>query len=252
SIWSYNGSSYVTYTAPPTPATTAWYLRGTTIDAGGNKTASIERKGNVTITDAFFTSEKTTAISATGVSRFYVNTPEYQGGNVSPAAMRVRMETKVAKGKTNEGTSVGMTVVSYYSGASKNTGDGEGILNGLKGLDVYYGSNYTDSKGTVNVAIGIQTNGYISSPDVKIKKMYDVYCATGPNLWNSDTKNYGVIVLGNNKKSYFAGKTGFASGIQLSMNSAEESLSSDKYTLRVNSGKLQFHDGTSWKTIKFE
>jgi hypothetical protein len=46
SMWTYNGSTYVSYTAP---ATTAWNLANTTNDAGKNKTSSIWRSGNVGI-----------------------------------------------------------------------------------------------------------------------------------------------------------------------------------------------------------
>jgi hypothetical protein len=44
SLWTYNGTTYVTYTAP---TTTAWNLSGTTNDAGGTKISSISRTGNV-------------------------------------------------------------------------------------------------------------------------------------------------------------------------------------------------------------
>lgn len=46
STWIYNGSSYVTYDVPKVE-TTPFYLTGTTIDAGGNKTASITRNGQL-------------------------------------------------------------------------------------------------------------------------------------------------------------------------------------------------------------
>jgi hypothetical protein len=46
SLWTYNGTTYVTYTAP---ASTAWNLANTTNDAGSNKTASIWRSGSVGI-----------------------------------------------------------------------------------------------------------------------------------------------------------------------------------------------------------
>lgn len=51
SLWTYNGTTYVTYTPP---ATTAWNLAGTTNDAGGNKTSAIERTGSVSVTNGFF------------------------------------------------------------------------------------------------------------------------------------------------------------------------------------------------------
>ena len=46
SMWTYNGTAYVTYTAP---ASTAWFTSGTTNDAGSSKTSNIYRTGNVGI-----------------------------------------------------------------------------------------------------------------------------------------------------------------------------------------------------------
>lgn len=46
SMWTYVGSTYVTYTAP---ASTAWYTSGTTNDAGNSKTSNIYRTGSVGI-----------------------------------------------------------------------------------------------------------------------------------------------------------------------------------------------------------
>lgn len=46
SQWTWNGSSYVTYT---TPASTAWYISGGTNDAGSNKSSTIYRTGAVSI-----------------------------------------------------------------------------------------------------------------------------------------------------------------------------------------------------------
>lgn len=44
SLWTYNGTTYVTYTAPPS---TPFYLTGGTNDAGSNKTANIYRTGGI-------------------------------------------------------------------------------------------------------------------------------------------------------------------------------------------------------------
>ena len=44
SQWTYNGTTYITYTPP---ASTAWNLAGGTTDAGSNKTGAILRTGNV-------------------------------------------------------------------------------------------------------------------------------------------------------------------------------------------------------------
>lgn len=44
SAWIYDGTDYVTYTAPDS---TEWYFAGTSVDAGSNKTGSISRPGTV-------------------------------------------------------------------------------------------------------------------------------------------------------------------------------------------------------------
>ncbi len=46
SMWTYNGTTYVTYTAP---SSTAWFTGGTTNDAGNSKTSNIYRTGRVGI-----------------------------------------------------------------------------------------------------------------------------------------------------------------------------------------------------------
>lgn len=48
SLWTYNGTSYVTYIAP---ASTAWNLAGTNNDAGNNKTSNIWRTGGIMLGD---------------------------------------------------------------------------------------------------------------------------------------------------------------------------------------------------------
>lgn len=48
STWIYNGSTYVTYTMPTTSSSN-FYLSNTSTDAGSNKTASIERSGDIRV-----------------------------------------------------------------------------------------------------------------------------------------------------------------------------------------------------------
>jgi len=48
STWIWNGTAYVSYTAPDA---TAWYKSGTTIDAGSDKLGAINRKGQVFVGD---------------------------------------------------------------------------------------------------------------------------------------------------------------------------------------------------------
>lgn len=49
SLWTSDGITYQTYIGP-TSSTTEWYLNGTTIDAGSNKTADISRIGGIYVT----------------------------------------------------------------------------------------------------------------------------------------------------------------------------------------------------------
>ena len=69
SLWTYNGSTYVTYSPP---ATTAWNLAGTSNDAGGNKTAAIERTGSASVTNGF--------LRASGNSNSFTMDPTQGGG----------------------------------------------------------------------------------------------------------------------------------------------------------------------------
>jgi hypothetical protein len=63
SQWTYNGTTYVTYTPP---ASTAWYLSGGTTDAGSNKTSGIVRSGKVGIGSGITTPSNIVEISGTG------------------------------------------------------------------------------------------------------------------------------------------------------------------------------------------
>lgn len=68
SQWTYNGTSYVTYTPP---ASTAWYTQSTTTDAGSNKTSGVYRTGNVGIgTTSFTPSTKLHIVSSTAGTGF--------------------------------------------------------------------------------------------------------------------------------------------------------------------------------------
>lgn len=63
SQWTYNGSTYVTYTSP---ASTAWNLAGGTADAGSNKTGGIVRSGKVGIGSGITTPSNIVEINGTG------------------------------------------------------------------------------------------------------------------------------------------------------------------------------------------
>lgn len=68
SQWTWNGTTYVTYTAP---ASTAWYSKSSTTDAGSNKTGNIYRTGNVGIgTGSMDPATKLHIVSATSGGGF--------------------------------------------------------------------------------------------------------------------------------------------------------------------------------------
>jgi len=72
STWIYNGSSYITYTAATLP-NTPFYLLGTTIDAGGNKTAAIEHSGPLRATTFTGFGLGITGLNATNLAAGIVN-----------------------------------------------------------------------------------------------------------------------------------------------------------------------------------
>ncbi|WP_164847857.1 tail fiber domain-containing protein [Sandaracinomonas limnophila] len=100
SLWTYNGTTYVTYTAP---ASTAWNLAGTTNDAGSNKTASIWRGGSVGIGGNSFTPsvplevQSSTVGPFTTVARFFAPTNTTAGH-----ATQLNFGTANAKGNSSE------------------------------------------------------------------------------------------------------------------------------------------------------
>lgn len=70
STWIYSGGAYVSYT-PPATASTPFYLFGTTIDAGANKTASIYRIGSISVTNALGTSYGNVQVTSNGFIASY-------------------------------------------------------------------------------------------------------------------------------------------------------------------------------------
>ena len=70
SQWTSDGVDYNTYTAPVTDPSTEFYLNGTTIDAGNNKTAMIYRNGAIGTT-SFNTKKALTSTGALNNNKFW-------------------------------------------------------------------------------------------------------------------------------------------------------------------------------------
>jgi len=72
STWIYSGTSYITY-APVTVPSTPFYLLGTTVDAGGNKTAAIQHLGPLRATTFTGNGLNITGINAANLATGVVN-----------------------------------------------------------------------------------------------------------------------------------------------------------------------------------
>jgi len=103
STWIWNGSAYITYDAPPVN-NTAWYLMGTAVDAGNNKTASIARTGLIRVptvrvttataqTIAYFDSNKDIKSLSTGT---YPNLTELSYVKGVTSAVQTQIDSKQA------------------------------------------------------------------------------------------------------------------------------------------------------------
>lgn len=82
STWIYNGTSYVTY-SKEIPASTAFYLLGTTIDAGANKTAAIQHLGPLRATKFTGDGLNITGINASNLSTGTVATARLGSGTAN-------------------------------------------------------------------------------------------------------------------------------------------------------------------------
>ena len=145
STWIYQDGGYITYTAPTSSVTTAWTLNGTTIDAGGNKTAAISRTGSITIgADSYFNSIR---IGRGG------------GNSIQNTVVGVNAGLTNTSGANNVfvGTSSGQVNVS--GGSNTFVGWGAGSANVTGGNNTYLGSRAGLSSSTVsaNTFIGLNS-----------------------------------------------------------------------------------------------
>jgi hypothetical protein len=144
STWIWNGTAYVTYTAPAT-ATTEWYLLGTTIDAGSNKTASITRSGAIVLdSDSYF-----------------------RGVRIGRGNSNIATNTVVGNGAgTTNTTGANNTFIGNGSGTTNNTGTNNTFIGSLSGnktttgsYNVSFGESalYNNTTGGSNTALGNQS-----------------------------------------------------------------------------------------------
>jgi hypothetical protein len=150
STWIWNGTAYITY-SPPATATTEWYLNGTTIDAGSNKTAAISRNNSIYVlnNDSLFNSVRV----GRGRNNIVTNTVVGVGNGNS-----------ITTGANN-------TFIGYSSGYSNTTASTNTFVGNSSGLSITNGGNnsffgsgsgYTSTTGTDNVFIG-KSSGFLTT-----------------------------------------------------------------------------------------
>lgn len=143
SQWIWNGSTYVTYTAP---ASTPWYLANTTNDAGSNKTANIWRSGNVGVN----TTNPTFKLHVLGNTRIQPNS----NNNGTGEPVWAEFYGKIPPGTA---TSAGGLKLGWY-----NSYGGIEILRPGGSTGVGLAFNYADeSIGTTTEAMRITTTGNV-------------------------------------------------------------------------------------------
>ena len=175
SQWTYNGSSYVTYTPP---ASTPWYLSAGTSDAGSNKTSAIYRTGYVGIGIA----SPTTSLDVSGGGKF---SGTLTGGNTATSTLSgfsANMNTQTGTTYTlltsdngkiitlNNASSITVTVPSLFAGFNCmliQLGAGQITLTGSS-TTITNRSGYTKSGGTnaIVTLIAVSATTFISSGDM--------------------------------------------------------------------------------------
>jgi hypothetical protein len=158
STWIWNGSAYVTYSAPST-SSTEWYLLGTTIDAGSNKTATIQRSGAIYVNaDSYFNDVRV----GKGSSNIVTNT--VLGRNSGSSITTGGYNTFVGENSGAINTSaIENTFIGGNSGRVNTTGASNtfiGVNSGYSNTTANYNtfighsSGHSNTTGTQNVAIG--------------------------------------------------------------------------------------------------
>lgn len=174
STWTSNGVSYQTYTGTTMP-TTPFYLDGTSVDAGGNKTATIQRVGGVhigtgitNVNYAFQIDNKDALINGITVGR--------GGGNYlrnTALGYRALSANTITGVAPNRGSNVAVGYLSLYKSIGEynvSIGDNSGanLIDG--GANVFVGKSaaITLTGGTGNVNVGNQSMYYNVNGDFNI------------------------------------------------------------------------------------
>jgi len=127
STWIWDGSAYISYAAPSV-SSTEWYLYGTTIDAGSNKTASIQRSGAIFVNvDSYFYDVRVgrgngsiSSNTIVGDKCLLSNTTGTKITAVGAGALQINT--------ASNNTAIGWGSLNYNSSGNSNTGVGSEAL----------------------------------------------------------------------------------------------------------------------------
>jgi hypothetical protein len=151
STWIWNGTAYVTYASPSAPST-EWYLTGTTIDAGSNKTASISRNNSVIAlnNDSYFNGVRVGKGSGNDVA----NTVAGANASISNTVGTSNVWFGYNSGYNNT-TGIWNTFIGRSSGYNNTVGE----------YNVYVGtaSGFSNTTGSNNTFLGVNSGRYITN-----------------------------------------------------------------------------------------
>ena len=164
-VYIYNDPIYTSYTSP-IPNNTAWYMLGTTIDAGGKKTIAISRPGPITVgSDSTFSGVRigrgaggTVTNTLLGLNSLVVNT----SGSYNTAIGREAL-TANTTGFAN--TAIGSRVLYTNLGGQQNVAIGDTAMyfntSGTNNVAVGVNSLYRNTSGGNNTALGYQSGAFL-------------------------------------------------------------------------------------------
>jgi hypothetical protein len=146
-VFIYNGTSYVSYTSV-TPNNTEWYLYGTSIDAGGNKTSAISRNASIYTqgSDSYFNSVRVGRGAQSRVGNTVVG--ENSGNNISTGTYNTFVGNIAGLKNT---TGVQNTFIGFSTGSNNTTG--------FENLFLGFQAGVANTIGANNTFLGKDTGG---------------------------------------------------------------------------------------------
>ena len=212
STWIWNGTAYVTYSAPAT-ATTEWYLLGTTIDAGSNKTAPISRNNSIYTQgyDSYFNGVKI----GLGLGNIATNTSVGNNAGASNTTGDANSFFGYESGYSNTigraNTSIGYKLFFFNTTGSYNTAIGANTL-------------YYNTIGVCNTAIGV------SAGITNTTGNYNVFLGLNSG-YNNTTASFNTFIGSysgtNNTTAQYNTFVGYASGTSNTIGSSNSFFGND-------------------------